>query len=76
MLTLKFNNLSNFLIYKSNRPQHLVEGFFFELIHFSAPFSLFLLLVFCYFLKLDYSIIRFFRIVNSFYQKNRIFSYF
>nr|DAX64545.1 MAG TPA: hypothetical protein [Caudoviricetes sp.] len=26
--------------------------------------------------KLDYSIIRFFRIVNSFYQKNRIFSYF
>nr|DAS08822.1 MAG TPA: hypothetical protein [Caudoviricetes sp.] len=32
--------------------------------------------VFCYFLKLDYSIIRFFRIVNGFYQKNRIFSYF
>nr|DAT15006.1 MAG TPA: hypothetical protein [Caudoviricetes sp.] len=29
MLTLKFNNFSNFLIYKSNRPQYFVEGCFF-----------------------------------------------
>nr|DAK40648.1 MAG TPA: hypothetical protein [Caudoviricetes sp.] len=29
MLTLKFNNLSNFLIYKSNRPQYFIEGCFF-----------------------------------------------
>nr|DAY06449.1 MAG TPA: hypothetical protein [Caudoviricetes sp.] len=38
MLTLKFNNFSNFLIYKSNRPQYFIEGCFFELIHLSSPF--------------------------------------
>nr|DAS39411.1 MAG TPA: hypothetical protein [Caudoviricetes sp.] len=42
----------------------------------SCVHVVFLRFVFCYFLKLDLIIIRFFRIVNSFYQKNRIFSYF